>query len=202
MPSEEKQIQKALVQAAEAIAAEDDFTTLDLHEIAAAADVAPEQIEAHVQQNGALAFELSISTLKQVRDEAMALDTGIVARMEHYVTGGMEIMVNSSLALVKGWITDIVDEKHDRGMRRLVWGWNVLADILRSGIADGELTEETPVAKLTGIVLAEFYGVIFMWSVLQGSLDAVGIMRDFCLHILPDLLAPYMSVPAADSGRS
>lgn len=181
----------ALMQAAETIAAENDFKALDIHEVAAVADVSPDEIEAHVQDNGELAYELSMNVLRQLRDETMQMEAGTVARMEHYVTNAMRIMVDSSLAFVKEWIADTVNEDVDRGSRRLVWGWHVLADIIRAGIESGELAENTPISRLTGLVLAEFYGTIFLWSVLQGSLDAVRAVREYCQHVFPNYLEPY-----------
>lgn len=191
MGAEEGKIRDALVHAAEAIAAEEDFTALDIHEVATVADVSPEEVQEHVQDNGELAYELSTNILRQLQEETMRLPGGTVEKMEHYITGAMRIMVASSLEFVTEWIADTVEEGHDRGSRRLIFGWNNVAGIIRSGISSGELAEDTPVARLTGIMIAEFYGIIFLWSVLQGSLDAVGAVQKFCLNAFPRLLAPY-----------
>lgn len=177
-----------LINAAETIAAEDNFKALDLHEVAAVADISPEEVQEHVQDNGELAYEMAMNVLRQLRDETMALEAGTIERMEYYVTGAMRIMVASSLEFVKEWISDTVDEGHDRGSRRLIWGWNVLAGIIKAGIESGELKEDTPVARLTGLMLAEFYGIIFLWSVLQGGLDAVKAVQEYCLDVFPEYL--------------
>ena len=193
MPTEEKRIRRALMQAAETIAADEDFTALDLDEVAAVAEVAPEKLQEHVQDDGQLAFDLAINVLSQCRDEALQMEGTTIEKLTYYATGGMQIMVDSSLEFVKTWITDMVDETHKRGRDRLIWGWNTIAEIIRQGVATGALKEDTPVARMTGLMIAEYYGILFLWSVLQGSLNAVEAIRIFCSETFPKFLRPYIN---------
>ena len=181
MPTEEKRIRQALMQAAETIAADEDFTALDLEQVAAVAEVAPEKLQEHVQDDGQLALDLAINVLSQCRDEAMQMEGTTIEKLTYYATGGMQIMV------------DMVDETHERGRDRLIWGWNTIADIIRQGVATGALKEDTPVARMTGLMIAEYYGILFLWSVLQGSLNAVEAIRIFCTQTFPKFLDPYIN---------
>lgn len=192
MPGEDKEIREALMQAAETIAAEKDFTALDLGQVAAAAEVSPEQLQEHVQDNRQLAFDLAINVLSQCKEEALALDGSTIDKLAYYAAGGMQIMVDSSLEFVKTWIDDMVDETHNRGRDRLIWGWNAIADIIKQGVAQGALVPDTPVARLTGLLIAEYYGLLFMWCVLQGSLDAVQAIRFYCVQTFPKFLGPFI----------
>lgn len=190
MDIEAQEVRDALTEGAQRLIAVQGYHGLKLEDVLREAGLSMDILEEAPGMKNKIIFRLGMNISEQLREDAQT-DGDVVEMLDSYVTSSMRIMVGSSMELVQIWIEELVNENCRRGTEKMRWDWESIAGILRAGIAAGELREDTPVARLTGLLLAQYYGILFSWCVMQGVMNAVSSIHSYITETFPTFLAPY-----------
>ena len=190
MNIEALEVRDALAEGAQRIIAANGYTGLKLEDILREAGLPEDILDETPDMKSRIIFSLGMRLFEKLQEESL-VEGDVIDMLDSYLTSSIRILAGSSIELVQVWIEELVNEKHGYGPQKMRWDWESIARIIRAGIEKGQLREDTPVSRLTGLLLAQYYGILFAWCVMQGSMNAPWAMRFYVTETFPKLLAPY-----------
>lgn len=190
MNIEAREIHDALKAGAQRIVAAGGYSSLKLVDILEAAGLSPDLLNETPDAKRELAYRLAMLVFEQMRENSLGKGDA-VEMLDRYLTDSMRIIIGGNLEFVQLWIGELVNDNYAYGVEKMRWDWQCIAGIIRTAIDAGELREDTPVGRLTGLLMAQYYGTLFAWCVLQGSMDAIKDLHRYVTEEVPRLLKPY-----------
>ncbi|MCD8130376.1 MAG: TetR/AcrR family transcriptional regulator [Lachnospiraceae bacterium] len=164
---------------------------MTIDEIAAEAGVAKGSFYTYFKRKEDVVGEIARSNFLEMQKKSMEVPGDVCDRLASFLRDSMKYIVESSVKISQQWIKNVVEPKNEDGKSKLLYDESVIKEILEQAIGQGDLVKETPVDNLTECIAAQYYGIVFCWSLLDREFDPVSRMENYCYGQLKDSLIPY-----------
>ena len=184
-----------LTETAKRLICEKGLDTLSVEEITEACGVAKGTFYTYFKRKEDIVYQLSREAFGEILAAAKNFPGNITERLKNYMVNFSGYIEKSSLHLCQAWVRDVVvsqtaDGACDKG--KLRQDVAAVTDLLRSGVADGELLPDTPVDALAGTVVDLLYGQMLCWCLSDGAYGFEARTRAFCDTYLDGWLGRYI----------
>lgn len=183
---------KKVIIAAEKLIAENGFENVTIQDIAEEAGVAVGTFYTYFKRKEDVVGEIAHSNFTAMERRSIESDESVTDKLTYFLTESMGYIVESGLKLAQQWFRNAIESCED-GRSKLSYDLKVVGDILRQGIASGELKGDTPVDKLSFWIVSEYYGIGTLWCILDGEVDPKERLSEFCQTSLKPLLCNYIN---------
>ena len=96
--------------------------------------------------------------------------------------------------IVREWMKGVVDKNlNDDSMGIIKWKYDIeiIKKIISEGVNNKELKADTPVDRLSEIILCTIYGMFTCWCMSDGIFDPEKAIKDFCDIQLKTIINQY-----------
>lgn len=183
---------KKVIIAAEKLISEKGFENVTIQDIAAEAGVAVGTFYTYFKRKEDVVGEIAHSNFTAMERRSIESNDGVVEKLSYFLTESMSYIAETGLKVAQQWFRNAVDANDD-GRGKLDYDLCVVGDILRQGIASGELKGDTPVDKLSFWIVSEYYGIGVLWCMLDGAIDPTEKLREFCQTRLKPMLSDHIN---------
>lgn len=183
---------KKVIIAAEKLISEKGFENVTIQDIAAEAGVAVGTFYTYFKRKEDVVGEIAHSNFTAMERRSIESNDGVVEKLTYFLTESMSYIVETGLKVAQQWFRNAVDSSDD-GREKLDYDLRVVGDILRQGIASGELNGDTSIDKLSFWIVSEYYGICTLWCMLDGAVDPTEKLREFCQTRLKPMLSDYIN---------
>ena len=180
-----------IITAAEKLIKERGFENVTIDEIAAEAGVAKGSFYTYFKRKEDVVGEIAKSNFLGMQKKSMEVPGDVCDRLASFLRDSMKYIVESSVKISQQWIKNVVEPENEDGKNKLLYDQSVIKEILEQAIGQGELVKETPVDNLTESIAAQYYGIVFCWSLLDGAFDPISRMENYCYGQLKNSFIPY-----------
>ena len=170
---------KKLIIAAEKLISERGFENVTIQDIAAQAGVAVGTFYTYFKRKEDVVGEITQSNFSEMERRTIESNDNVYEKLTFFLSESMNYIAETGLKIAQQWFSSVVDRTED-GTIKLNYDLKVISDILRQGIASGELKADMPVDDIAFWIVSEYYGICTLWCMLDGSVDPTEKLRDFC----------------------
>ncbi|MCD8107211.1 MAG: TetR/AcrR family transcriptional regulator [Oscillospiraceae bacterium] len=188
-----------IITAAEKLIKERGFENVTIDEIAAEAGVAKGSFYTYFKCKKDVVGEIAKSNFIEMQKKSMEIPGDVCDRLASFLCDSMRYIVETGVKISQQWIKNVVEPENEGGKNKLLYDKSVLKEILSQAVDQGELAKETPVENLTEYIVAEYYGIVFCWNLLDGAFDPTDLIENYCHGQLNDSLEKYRSKTAIGS---
>lgn len=182
---------KKVIIAAEKLIAERGFENVTISDIAAEAGVAVGTFYTYFKRKEDVVSEIAHSNFTAMERRSIESDESVFEKLTYFLSESMKYISETGSKVAQQWFRNAVDASED-GKGKLDYDLKVVGDILRQGIATGELKGDIPVDKLSFWIVSEYYGICTLWCMLDGSVDPTEKLKEFCQTRLKPMLSDYI----------
>ncbi|MCD8124978.1 MAG: TetR/AcrR family transcriptional regulator [Lachnospiraceae bacterium] len=180
-----------IITAAEKLIKERGFENVTIDEIAAEAGVAKGSFYTYFKRKEDVVGEIAKATFIEMQKKSMKVEGDVCDQLASFLRDSMKYIKESTVKISQQWIKNVVEPENEDGKNKLLYDQSVVKGILEQAVGQGELAKETPVDNLTECIAAQYYGIVFCWSLLDGAFDPISRMEEYCYGQLKDSLIPY-----------
>ena len=184
---------KKLVESAKAIICDKGLSNTSVEEITEASGVSKGTFYTYFKRKEDIVFELSGGMFDEILAQSKALEGPVLQKLEAYMVRFARYIEKGSVKLAQEWIKNVVDPGiTDIGVNKLAKDLSAVDELLRLGVASGELKANAPIRQLSGTITDLLYGQMACWAISGGSYSYEERTRAFCETHLENLLKPYV----------
>lgn len=164
-----------LIDAATDFIVKGDYDELRVDEITKACGCAKGTFYVYFKNKSELSNEICRNLFSRiaVRMEQMK-SKDFIERMEHYFISFMQEVERYGINICREWIKNVIDPKTAGGdWDNSKWQFDVdmLREILKKAVENGELNKDIPIDLLTHIIICELYGMMTCWCMSDGVFE-------------------------------
>lgn len=186
------QTRLSVIAAAEKLISEKGFEGVTIDDIAREAGVAKGTFYTYFKRKEDVVSEIAQSNFVNIQKKSMQINGDVCDRLSFFLTDSMRYIVETGLKICQQWLKNVVEPQDKDGKRKLLYDKGVIEGILNQALASGELVPETPIADIREWIVAEYYGVVACWGILDGAIEPISILEGYCQGQLRDSLRKYM----------
>ena len=184
---------KKLVESAKAIICDKGLSNTSVEEITEASGVSKGTFYTYFKRKEDIVFELSGGMFDEILAQSKALEGPVLQKLEAYMVRFARYIEKGSVKLAQEWIKNVVDPGiTDIGVNKLAKDLSAVDELLRLGVASGELKANAPIRQLSGTITDLLSGQMACWAISGGSYSYEERTRAFCETHLENLLKPYV----------
>ncbi|MCD8097382.1 MAG: TetR/AcrR family transcriptional regulator [Lachnospiraceae bacterium] len=187
-----------IIAAAENLIKEQGFENVTIDEIAAEAGVAKGSFYTYFKRKEDVVGEIAKSNFLEMQKKSMEVPGDVCDRLASFLRDSMKYIVESSVKISQQWIKNVVEPENEDGKNKLLYDLSVVKDILEQAVSNGELVKETPVDNLAACIAAQYYGIVFCWSLLDGAFDPISSMENYCYGQMKNSMILYRNKSKED----
>ncbi len=191
-----QETKKKLLSAAKQIICKKGLVNTSVAEITKACGVSSGTFYTYFKRKEDVMFALSREVFQEILEQALAFSGPFMDRLAFFMVNFSSYIEKSSLKLCQEWVRntvdpDLVENEDDKNkLRRDI---ESLQELLRQGVAQGELKANTPVELLSHTLVDVLYGQMLCWDMSGGAYSFEERTREFCSAFLGGMLRPYLN---------
>lgn len=167
-----------LLKNADRILVEKGYQAMSIVDITKASGVAKGTFYNYFETKEDLLLELSKRHLGQLTQQIPELAGKTpAASVRQYLVAYLQVVVSSGDNMARQWIRFIVDPKNHK---KWEFDLSALTDLLQRLVVDGRLAANTPVARISELLVTEIYGLVFSWCMSPTTIDPIDSIQSFC----------------------
>lgn len=180
-----------VIAAAEKLIAEKGFENVTIDDIAKEAGVAKGTFYTYFKRKEDVVGEIAHTNFVSMQEKSMQLDGDVCDRLASFLKDSMNYIVETGLKICQQWLKNVVEQENEDGKNKLIYDESVIDGILRRAVESGELADETPVEEMKRWIIAEYYGIVACWGILDGAVEPTAVLDGYCQGQLRDSLKKY-----------
>ncbi len=158
-----------LLDSAKILIQESGFDKVSVEEITRHAGVAKGTFYHYFQCKEDVVREFSTERLEAIYSDTLDMDGSTSEKLVFYFTSLMKMADSMGVNLIRQWMHDVMDPHLDEdGTEQIRDSYKRIHSVLRRGIADHTLKEDTPTDFLTKLLLSHLYGALTTWCIMGG----------------------------------
>ena len=186
---------RRLLETAKQMIAEQGFCHVSIDDIVKACGVARGTFYTYFRRKEDIVFELSRGMFGEILAEAKSFPGTFPEKLAHYMSEFSGYIQQGSVRLAQEWVKGAAfpadcREKTDRG--KLAEDLRDMEELIRYGMKQGMLREDTPAGILAHTFVDLLYGQLLCWCMSDGSYSLKERTEEFCTEYLEDLLKDYV----------
>lgn len=184
---------KRLLSAAKTLICEKGLTGTSVEEITAACGVSKGTFYTYFKRKEDIVLELSQSMFGEILSEAEQQSGGILKQLTYYMVHFSDYIEKGTVRMAQSWICNVSDPSvTQEGADKLRMDHLALEVLVSEGIVSGQLRANAPVWELACGLCEILYGQLWCWVLSNGAYSLKERTEDYCTHLLPDYLRPYI----------
>ena len=181
---------KKLLKAGKHIICKKGLSNTSVEEITEAAGVSKGTFYTYFRRKEDIVYTLSRDMFGEIVENAKKAPGNFLAKLTDYMENFSGYIEQGGVKLAQDWVKSVVapagaGEISDRG--KLASDLNDVTDLIRFGIRNGMLKENTPAEKLANTLTDLLYGQMLCWSMSDGNYSLRARTREFCDTYLEEL---------------
>lgn len=192
------QTKRKLIAAALELIKSNGFNAINVEDITREAGVAKGTFYTYFKRKEDIVLEISRAPFAEIADELEAMRAlPLIDKLSHYVRRFMQCVQFCGIHICRQWTRDVLDPNEvpeNKDAQKWQYDVNMLQNILKNAVQNGELKKNTPIDLFTHILICQMYGMMTCWCMSDGKFDPLDWTDRFCAAQLPALFGPYLSV--------
>ena len=180
-----------IITAAEKLIKEQGFENVTIDESALEAGVSKGSFYTYFKRKEDVVGAIAKSNFIGMERRSMEIDGDVCDRLTSFLCDSMKYIEKAGVKISQQWIKNVVEPENEDGKNKLFYDRNVVKEILNRAVEKGELVEELPIDDLAACIAAQYYGVVFCWSLLDGQIDPLRQIENYCQGQLKAMMAMY-----------
>lgn len=182
-----------IVTAVNTLLEEKSLDEISIEDITTEAGVAKGSFYTYFKRKEDAACCLALDKYDSVKKKALNAADGIYRNLYTYLAGSAKIIDRYTLQTAQAWMKSVTapSEGECRGVQKYEFDRDNLLELLDGAVERGELQKNTPVKKLTEIIMNGYYGAVAVWCMTSGEVDLVDSIGHFCEYGLKAMLEEY-----------
>ncbi len=187
---------RRLLETAKQMIAEQGFCHVSIDDIVKACGVARGTFYTYFKNKEDIVQAISRQPFSDIEAEMEKMSGLMEEKLCYYVREFTERIQQHGLKITQQWVKCVIDPDavpEDKDGKKLDYDLQSLQGILQKAIAAGDLKADTPVQRISRLMISQLYGVMTCWCMSNGAMDTKGLLEDYCSIQLPALIAPYLA---------
>lgn len=190
-----RETRQKLLQAGKKLICEKGLDQTSVDEITGKAGVSKGTFYTYFRRKEDIVFELSRSMFGEILEGAKKFPGSFAEKLARYMADFSGYIQQGSVRLAQEWVKGAAfpadcREKTDRG--KLAEDLRDMEELIRYGMKQGMLREDTPAGILAHTFVDLLYGQLLCWCMSDGSYSLKERTEEFCAEYLEDLLKDYV----------
>lgn len=193
---------KKLLEAAKKIICEKGLMNTSVSEITKTCDVSNGTFYTYFKRKEDIMFALSREIFQEIFEKAKEYKGTFVERLVFFMMKFSIYIEKSSLKLCQEWVRNTVDPdlvENEEDKNKLYTDIDSIKELIKTGIDQGELKEDTPVDILAHTLTDVLYGEMLCWNMSGGAYSFEERTKEFCDLFLNAIISPYKKIERMDN---
>jgi AcrR family transcriptional regulator len=195
------QTRKNVIAAADKLISEKGFENVTISDIAAEAGVAIGTFYTYFKRKEDVVGEIAYSNFAAMQEKSRLSDGDVTDKITSFLTDSMRYIVDTGLRIAQQWVKNVVEPQEEDGKKKLLYDFGVIKEILEDAVSKGELSKDMPIDWIHQWIVAEYYGIVSCWCIMDGAIEPTELLEGFCRTMLKNSLACYVQLKSEIPGE-
>lgn len=172
------------------------FDAINVEDITQKAGVAKGTFYTYFKRKEDIVLEISRSPFGEIAKELENMDNMLITeKLTHYFHRFMECVESCGIHICRQWTRDVLDPNNvpeNKDGKKWEYDTDMLKNILRNAIDNGELKKDTPLETLTHIIISQLYGMMTCWCMSDGKFEPLEWTDKFCRLQIDAVIGKYI----------
>ena len=172
------------------------FDAINVEDITQKAGVAKGTFYTYFKRKEDIVLEISRSPFGEIAKELENMDNMLITeKLTHYFHRFMECVESCGIHICRQWTRDVLDPNNvpeNKDGKKWEYDTDMLKNILRNAIDNGELKKDTPFETLTHIIISQLYGMMTCWCMSDGKFEPLEWTDKFCRLQIDAVIGKYI----------
>lgn len=177
-----KQTRAAIVEAAAQLQGDKGLSDVSIDDIVSKAGVSKGSFYTYFKRKEDVAMEIGMVGFTRIKEQLPPMSHGPVERIGQYLVGSVDLIVAEGIESCKDWMKAAVSPvtADSVAMHKFNFDRSFIVEELEHGT---QLNPER-IQSIADLVMAEYYGLVALWSITDGAFPIQQRMRDFVERII------------------
>lgn len=178
-----------LIEAARALRQEKTFDDILIEDITEKAGVAKGTFYTYFKRKEEIFCELAFASFEAIKEKLADSSKSAVERIAKYLSLSMEVIIADGLEVAQQWMKNAMAPmgEDSQAMRKYCYDMEYLTGCLERGTEAGEFSG-IPIKETAEQIMTQYYGIVAVWCLTDGRLEAQKQMDSFCRDILKAII--------------
>ena len=178
-----------LIGAARALREEKSFDDILIEEITERAGVAKGTFYTYFKRKEDVFCELAFASFDAIKEKLADSQKNAAGQIAEYLSLSMEVIIADGLEVAQQWMKNAMApmEEDSQAMRKYRYDMEYLTGCLERTVQSGEFPQMSVKAAAEQII-TQYYGIVAVWCLTNGKLEAQERMNDFCRETLESII--------------
>ncbi len=165
-----KLTRESIVQAAQRLHEAHGLSNVSVDEIVAEAGVSKGSFYVYFKRKEDVASEIAFRRFDELKQLLESTPGTAATKLGRFLTESVKYIEEQGLSICKEWMKSAVSptSTDGSGMEKLNYDKEYILQTLRLAQKNGELCNGAPTETLADLIMAEYYGVVTLWSMTNG----------------------------------
>ncbi len=172
------------------------FDAINVEDITQKAGVAKGTFYTYFKRKEDIVLEISRSPFGEIAKELENMENMLITeKLTHYFHRFMECVESCGIHICRQWTRDVLDPNNvpeNKDGKKWEYDTDMLKNILRNAIDNGELKKDTPLETLTHIIISQLYGMMTCWCMSDGKFEPLEWTDKFCRLQIDAVIGKYI----------
>ena len=172
------------------------FDAINVEDITQKAGVAKGTFYTYFKRKEDIVLEISRSPFGEIAKELENMENMLITeKLTHYFHRFMECVESCGIHICRQWTRDVLDPNNvpeNKDGKKWEYDTDMLKNILRNAIDNGELKKDTPLETLTHIIINQLYGMMTCWCMSDGKFEPLEWTDKFCRLQIDAVIGKYI----------
>lgn len=172
------------------------FDAINVEDITQKAGVAKGTFYTYFKRKEDIVLEISRSPFGEIAKELENMENMLITeKLTHYFHRFMECVESCGIHICRQWTRDVLDPNNvpeNKDGKKWEYDTDMLKNILRNAIDNGELKKDTPLETLTHIIISQLYGMMTCWCMSDGEFEPLEWTDKFCRLQIDAVIGKYI----------
>lgn len=172
------------------------FDAINVEDITQKAGVAKGTFYTYFKRKEDIVLEISRSPFGEIAKELENMENRLITeKLTHYFHRFMECVESCGIHICRQWTRDVLDPNNvpeNKDGKKWEYDTDMLKNILRNAIDNGELKKDTPLETLTHIIISQLYGMMTCWCMSDGKFEPLEWTDKFCRLQIDAVIGKYI----------
>ena len=172
------------------------FDAINVEDITQKAGVAKGTFYTYFKRKEDIVLEISRSPFGEIAKELENMENMLLTeKLTHYFHRFMECVESCGIHICRQWTRDVLDPNNvpeNKDGKKWEYDTDMLKNILRNAIDNGELKKDTPLETLTHIIISQLYGMMTCWCMSDGKFEPLEWTDKFCRLQIDAVIGKYI----------
>lgn len=172
------------------------FDAINVEDITQKAGVAKGTFYTYFKRKEDIVLEICRSPFGEIAKELENMENMLITeKLTHYFHRFMECVESCGIHICRQWTRDVLDPNNvpeNKDGKKWEYDTDMLKNILRNAIDNGELKKDTPLETLTHIIISQLYGMMTCWCMSDGKFEPLEWTDKFCRLQIDAVIGKYI----------